>query len=34
MREGEALVAFVADDATTREVVMGPPWPASEAAAD
>lgn len=34
LREGEALVAFVADDATTREVVMGPPWPSSEAAAD
>lgn len=34
LREGEALVAFVTDDATTREVVMGPPWPSSEAAAD
>jgi hypothetical protein len=32
--EAEALVTFLADDATTREVVVGPPWPSSEAVAD
>ncbi|MDP9482638.1 MAG: winged helix DNA-binding domain-containing protein [Chloroflexota bacterium] len=27
LREGAALVAFVADDATTRDVAFGPAWP-------
>lgn len=34
LHEADALVAFVADDATSREVAIGPPWPESQAAAD
>jgi hypothetical protein len=29
LREGAALIAFVADDATTRDVAIGPAWPPS-----